>query len=240
MKWIVLTKDHPARLHALLESAKAYTPHLRPDVLIEYNDKDTNYMDAYRLLIARLNFREWSSFRADWNHTLQDIVSYPKTNGTSEQLVMFTTDTIVFQSRFNAIEAWSDLKDPSVLGVSLCLAPPPFAFLGGLGHHRFWTWPGCGSQYGEAFQFGTVYRTSDILGPLFRTKWDSPETLRRAVSDDTALRRRAKMACCQEPVLADYPIEDKTATERYLTGEVIDITKLPADHYTWKKYRAVA
>lgn len=240
MKWIIISKDAPANLHALLESARTFAPKLKPDVFLDISDS-SEMQDAYALVAARFGVR-WTVQTVDFRQ-LADLVQSPAPNGKQERLLMLCTDTMLFRNETNPLDVWAAIQDPNVLGVSQTLARHESG--GGFVASRFsgqepsvwkWLWTNAEGEWGEPFHYGCVYRTSDILGPMCRTNWDSPTTLKEALCRDETIRRRSKMCCPTKVCLEHLPPPDPDATNRYLRGEIIDIARSTKSQYAWTLY----
>jgi hypothetical protein len=244
MKWIVLSNSTPARLHALLESAKDYLSNLVPEVLAKYKCIDT--LQAYGRVASRFRIHLHGG-EDDWRQSLLDIVSAQRTDGKFGQLTLITQDTMLFCGRPDIRCVWEALKDPNLLGVSLCLSSKsdstPSIQDRVSGKHTWYVWHWdelrLQSPLGDAFSYGTVYRTTDLLGTMARCQWDSTETLRSALCSDPALRRRTRMACLEEASLVDRPADPFGSTDSYLGNYVIDIAKLQDDplRYQWRPFK---
>ena len=237
MRWVVISENAPARLHAALESAKTFLPCTMPHILTP-----APLGTGYDVVSGRFraNWTVWVDFR----DCLLGLVSKPKTNGTLEAMTLITTDTTMLCTPGVLNNAWKALQDPNMLGFSLNLPPPPDSvgptehFVGGIAQHHVWCWHGLSGPHGRSFSFGTVYRTSDILGPMARNPWNSPSSLVQAACGDATLRRRTRMACLSTPAAVEIQWDPRGETERYLNGQVIDVAKLrPSQPAVWKPYQ---
>lgn len=211
MKWIILSHDRPAQLQAVLESAQEYLPSVIPFVCFGCSSDEA--FQGYSRVAGQLR-ASWHGWSGDgaFRPNVLDLVNRINQNRNLEAMTLLTTDNMVFHRKTNSADAWSLLNDPNVLGVSLIRSPD----IGGLrmskvwGRKRLsgatWNWPGLSDWWGEGFSFGTVYRTSDLLGTLSRNQWDSPETLREAACDDPVMRRRARMACLPDAPMMVLPM----------------------------------
>ena len=246
MKWLILA-SHPARLHALLESAARHLPNIEPDLILDESQVTPDLMNAYSVFSGSgfkgmFRLATQSHF---WREAVLTAIQAPRKNGSIEPMAMVTPDTMLFTRKVVLRDAWDCLSDEETLGVSLGLGVvsdwvhfEERRWVGKRTSAYTWKWPDVPGIYGHAFSYGTVYRTGDLLGPLCRNEWDSPETLRDALSNDATLRRRPRMACLPEPALIDCHVEDESMNARYCGGDVIDIDRLPdtPNRYYWKPY----
>jgi hypothetical protein len=156
-------------------------------------------VDAHAFLLGVDNIHE----------AVNQIVSEMLPSGKPDAMTMITTDDMLLTTRVNLHHAYAALLDNNVLGLSLhtdaiaCKERQTSRIFVSKGEEELpvWLWPGAPGPLGDAFSFGTVYRTGDLLGPLFQNKWDSPESLRTMLNADETLRRRTKMACLPAPVM---------------------------------------
>jgi hypothetical protein len=241
MRWIVLSDSRPAQLHALIESSARFMPYFIPDVLAKCDD--LSCAEAYARVASRFHIHLYGC-GGGWREPM-GVLGKTRKNGATEAMTMLTTDTMVFIDKPNLEAAWGILKDANVLGVALTLAPSAGwnptdgrLFSKQKPTVHTWLWKDHVGAWGDTFAYGTVYRTSDLLGPVLGNDWDSPDTLRKALCDDAGLRRRARMACLPSVCIDNHPIEDPTATYKYLSGEVVDLDMLAEDRtrYHWKAY----
>jgi hypothetical protein len=208
VRWIILSRNNPASLHACLDSGKEFLPGTKPDVVVPDDEPHAlvaSRFPAFRFVSGRLS------------HLLQAIVSDPKPNGAPEQMTLITTDDMLWVSKPRIIDAWTVLRDHNdVAAVSLRFPPEGTTLYAG---PRWFHWD---AKVSPPFPFGVIYRTNDLIGPLYHAEYDSPLALRSALCDDPALRRRPKMACLPVPSMENLFVDDPSATQRYLGGEIID------------------
>jgi hypothetical protein len=228
MKWIIISHDRPANLLAVLESARECLPHTTPHILVSASTDEL--YDGYDVVDKRFAAK-W--YEEAFRFNMVDGINMPNAKGT-DATVLITTDTMLFQKRFNPMFAWNTLQDKTILGMSLLISPTPSATA------RYFSGSPEGLQTwmieDQPFSYGAVYRTSDLLGPLARNQWDSPCTLKDALNRDPAMRRRARMACLAEaPMMEAEPCLD--SVNMLLNGWHIDIDQLREKRvYKWKPY----
>jgi hypothetical protein len=239
MRWIILTQDRPAQLHALLESAVEFLPTATPDIISSIENYNSSGIGILASRILAYFHTVLNVHKDYYKDKIQYISNWPRPDGSLDPMILFTTDTMLFTRRVILQDAWTALQDPNTLGLSLTHCPTTKGIK--LRDGRFtkngsiqyvWDWKD------DGFAFGTIYRTSDILGPLHNNTYDSPETLRDALCKDTTLRRRTRMACLSDSSLIDVSLRSEQAEQRYLNGEVIDIARLREDQTKlhWKLY----
>ena len=239
MRWIVLTQDRPAMLHALLESAGEFLPSVVPDVLLRWGGGEPARR-AYELLSQRLACRWHNAPNGlTWRSILIDLIGNYNQDGKVEQTVLITTDDMLFRRTVSLVGIWNSIQGGEILGLNLWLSPPPVAQSLHPGSGNFtWEWSGSEGELGSPFTFGTVYRTSNILGPICRRAWDSLDTLVTAITGDSSLRIRRKMMCLPDPVMTRTGLQDFPGSDAmYLSGYVLDRTDLLDGHYRWVSYQ---
>ena len=241
MNWIIISADRPAQLQLLLESAAEYFPSVFPYVV--FDASSTEMLSAYGLVHER--------FRAAWHRTsdvrevVGDIVCHTRPNGTLEPMTLITNDFTLFQERVYTNDAWAALLDNDTLGLSLfrssketgpgLLSEPSTRTQS----ERFsWRWREATTPWREPFSLGTIYRTSDLIGPLTRTVWGTPGTLCSAMETEVSFDRRPKLQCLGDPALALYPTREPTLG-KYLNGQCIDRSRIDEtlDNYRWKIWK---
>jgi len=233
VKWIILSKDRPAQLHAALASIACHRQYNKPCVLVDLIGNDPSTDSAYSLVSRRFRAIEFCGALSpeEWRDDLLELTSKPKHDGSIDQTIAITTDTMVLHERGDLYKPWRILlNDQSIAGVSLVGAFPSVELRESVGNTMMW------DHDGKVFHFGVMYRTSDLLGTMFRTEWYTPDELVDAINSDIVLTRRPRLSA-PPAALFDCKIPCHDATKRYLVNEIIDHKALPADHYTWTIWR---
>ena len=234
MRWIVLSHDNPARLHAHLESSNKQTGGVVADVVMTWSSEA--HMLGYELLSQRIRARYHAPQKGEFADYVFGLVQQSRANGGPEQMTVFTEDHMLFLGQWGAQDAWVALQDPDVLGLSLVVGMASSArerrFYGSKStmYEYLWTIP---------FKTGRVYRTSDLVGPMDGNDWDNAKGMFAAINGDQSFGRRPKMLCAAQPALGLLPLTDPDATQNYLRGKVIDLEAYRKDFtkYRWVEYR---
>lgn len=237
MRLIIFSDNSPYRVNALLDGAFLLGRNHRPDV-VAYCADPTVY-HAYTMLAHRHRVSthfprpEVGYFR----QTVLELLAQPRKGHTTDTTVMMLLDTMLISPKFDGSAADKLLRDDAqTLGVTFTTSPPDSAqdeYLPGM-MWKMYRW-----LYGpgDAFSFGTLYRTSDVLWALQGCEWENIPTMLQAANASPTLRRRERMASLGEPLIKDYPETDSDALSKYVSGYVIDINQLAATgRLYWKPY----
>jgi len=239
MRWLIFARQ-PARLHALLESATLHMPYAYPEVLIDLPATDELW-DCYVKLNKRFKVGIITTHPDKWRETLRQVILRSHPNGHTARIILFSTDRMLLFHQARLHDAWKALQDGHTLGVSLTLSPSmerspaePRHFRGSPSGLHTWEWVDQPAEWGRAFDFGVVYRTSDILGPISRLEYHSPESLREAIYGDPGLSRRSRMACLAEACMMDQPEGGLDGmTTDYRNNRTLNLDALMAGRMEW-------
>lgn len=210
MKWIIINNLGPIALHIVLDSATKHMRNIVPTVV--WSCENAHEANAYGIVYDRFRAfwtpytKTQDSFRAV---VLSEIESL-RNDGTLDPMTLLTSDTQVFTQTWNPHDAWTALMTSSVLGVKLTVEREPWmqevAWKRGRGPVAYgWMWGDVAGELSVPFTLGTVYRTSDIIGPMERSQWDSLSSLQSFIGDDPAIRRTSRLACLTQKVLTELP-----------------------------------
>lgn len=203
MKWIVLAGGQPRKLAVLLESAAMHMPATEADVFIDSGVSDDCFA-IYRSL-SRIRRAKWH-FYSDFQEDLCALASEIRGNGTCETMLMLSLEDVQFCRTAILDDAWEILKRPDMLCVSMAAVAPAGASRSVRLHAtksivHIWRWAEAAGLAGDAFQYGAVYRTSDLMGPLYHETYGRPDDLQEALCGCEAMHRRRHMVCPEEPVI---------------------------------------
>ena len=202
MNWIILSSD-PKLLRSHLESGEQYLRNEIPSVLslFDYQDGYKEHVRLSRLFAAEWHFAAEPDNDWPWRDALLDLTSRTRPNSTQEKMTLLTTDSTTFCRKVLSYDAWAILKDPNILSVSLAVPPvEPLReafYHGGKVQARVWE-----RADGLPTVVNTIWRTTDLTGSLCRTEWSDLPSMVAAVTSDTGLDRRTRMACFCESTIS--------------------------------------
>jgi hypothetical protein len=243
MLCIIFSHNRPCQLHALLESMQRFAQSIVPVVLWHATSDagERGYQQASKYFSAR--WVHEGAFRVD----LFDIITQGAAGcGVIDPYIMLLHDDQVFRRRFLVGDAQRALRDPEVLGVSLTLAPHILGNSDGeacdlpefenriFADDRYkilsWPWDQSSGPWGHPFTTeGAVYRTKQLLLPMYSYNWTTRKEFECAVDGDTThWRNWGKRACYWDApaMTAKTTVGSGDLSDVYEGGMKIDITPL--------------
>lgn len=224
MKWIVLSRTCPARLHALLETGDRYLTNLRPHIVLPPS-VDAH---AFQLVSQRFDAR-W--YAGDFRETIVGLVSQTDASGKQDQHVLLTADGLLCTGEADMWSAQEVLRCDNAIR---CVILTPAVGACELSYYTkatAWTT----HQSPPSFHYGAVYRASDLLTALERNQWDSISTLHSALQQDPTLARRDRLAYSHKSCMATIWVAPTDSVYRYNQGETLDVTRLLEGTVQWNQ-----
>jgi len=233
MRFIIFSDNSPVHLHAVLESAGKCLPHTQPEVLLT-TPIEGEIWSAYQLVSQRFRVECLAVDGAGWRNGLLSMLARTRVDGTLEQMALFGCDNLYFSRRIKLNDAWPALSNRTIRGVSLVVPAPHRAWTNHFGKSALPMW----DATGPCFSLGTVYRTSDVMGPFSRHLYDSSDSLLEELSDDATMCRKQRMTCLPEPAMVRRDLDlGHNAAHRYLDGEVLDLGAVLTGTTQWTQYK---
>lgn len=221
MRWVILSQDRPAALHAVMESAGRFKAELVPNCLVKWTTPEAER--GYGILSGRFR-ANWTGVD-NWKEDLLTVLMGSRRNGSIEPTTLISTDTQVVVNQLALKASYAVLQDRNVLGVDYLRACDAAMderrlYLGA----RAWVW-----ESDDGFRYGVVYRTTDLLTIL-----SAAPSLDAALLGKPLDMRRTKMACFSNVILVEHPILAYAETQPYLENSIIDIGTLTPHAFQWQ------
>lgn len=224
MKWIVLSRNCPARLHALLETGDRHLTNLRPHIVLP----PAVDAHAFQLVSQRFDAR-W--YAGDFRETAMGLMGDPDHRGKQDQHVLLTTDGFLCTREADMWSAQEVLRCDRAIR---CVILTPAVGACELSYYtKAAAW--VTHQSGPSFHYGAVYRSSDLLTALERNQWDSIATLHEALQHDPTLARRDRLAYSHKPCMQAIWVAPGDSVYRYNQGETLDVPRLLDGVVQWNQ-----
>lgn len=161
METIIISRDSPIKLHALLESMDRYWIDHPPQHVV-YNGANEYYTDGYEKCFNR--YPDVITYQEPFKKDLCEVVRFILEERTDCREVMILTDDMVFVRHFE-IDTLKELNNKEVLGISTNIEERALL---PLKEKSMVYWKDCPTLN---ICTGTIFRVSDMLEIMRNKNW---------------------------------------------------------------------